>query len=408
MLVATFWIVAGTGTIVLLVAAMNKKNSMRCKSVEVTITGVQNNYFVNEDDVKTIIRHINGGKLEGVEVSKFNLQMMEAALKKNIWIRDAELFFDNNEHLKVDIDEREPVARIFTDKGTSFYIDSSRRLLPLSNKASARIPVFTGFVETRTITRADSLLFKDVAILGEYILNDPFWMAQIEQIDIQPGRQFEMVPKVGNHIIAFGTVADHEQKFRKLLKFYKTVLAKAGWSKYSKINVQYAGQVIGVKRAAAEITADSLRTIQIMNAIVLNTQARANDSLGNIQMSAEEQPGIDQIQSSERNDFESDDSAPVPTQNIVPSQENITAPVTSTLKPNTEIKTTRLPVEKKIQAPAVRPASKPASNTSATKQTTTKAAVKKEVKKPEVKKPVDTKQRQKQTPKAVMPPNNDY
>jgi cell division protein FtsQ len=54
-----------------------------------------------------------------------------------------QLFFDNNEVLQVVIDEREPIARIFTVAGNSYYIDSSLERLPLSDKMSARLPVFT-------------------------------------------------------------------------------------------------------------------------------------------------------------------------------------------------------------------------------------------------------------------------
>ncbi len=54
-------------------------------------------------------------------------------------------FFDNNMVLHAKISEREPVARIFTITGGSFYIDSSAHRMPLSDKMNVRIPVFTGF-----------------------------------------------------------------------------------------------------------------------------------------------------------------------------------------------------------------------------------------------------------------------
>ena len=217
---------------------------------------------------------MNGGKLEGVAVSNFNLQMMESALRKNQWIKKAELFFDNNEHLKVEVQEREPVARVFTDKGNSFYIDSSIHLLPVSDHFTARIPVFTGFVETSALSAADSLLLRDIASLGEYILKQPFWMAQIEQVDLQPGRRFEMIPKMGSQVIIFGDASAMEEKFGNLLLFYKKVLSKSGWNAYSRINVTYKGQVVAVKRGAADVVTDSLRTLQIMHAIAANAQAR--------------------------------------------------------------------------------------------------------------------------------------
>ena len=79
-------------------------------------------------------------------------------------------------------------------------------------------------------------------------MNDDFWMAQIEQVDYTAQKQFVMYPKIGDHAIILGDGNDLESKFRKLFIFYKEVLAKSGWDKYSTINVQFKGQVVAVPR----------------------------------------------------------------------------------------------------------------------------------------------------------------
>ena len=61
------------------------------------------------------------------------------------------MWFDNRNVLHVEVYEREPIARIFTTAGNSFYIDSTERKLPLSDKMSARVPVFTGFPDKKFI-----------------------------------------------------------------------------------------------------------------------------------------------------------------------------------------------------------------------------------------------------------------
>ncbi|MEJ7672207.1 MAG: hypothetical protein WKF59_05755 [Chitinophagaceae bacterium] len=74
------------------------------------------------------------------------------------------------------------------------------------------------------------------------------------------------------------------EKFTNLLTFYKQVATKVGWNKYSKIDVQYKGQVVAVKRGVEDVVLDSLRTKQIMQNIVLNALKQANDSTKNIQL----------------------------------------------------------------------------------------------------------------------------
>jgi cell division protein FtsQ len=72
-------------------------------------------------------------------------------------------------------------------------------------------------------------------------------MAQVAQIDITTDRQFEMIPVVGNHLVKLGNGENINQKFRRLMMFYKQVLSKTGFDKYKVINVQYKGQVVASK-----------------------------------------------------------------------------------------------------------------------------------------------------------------
>ena len=101
--------------------------------------------FIDKKDVVTIIYKRWEGNFKWKTTREFDLQKMEARLERDQWIKDAELFFDNKQVLQVKITEREPIARVITVSGNSFYIDSSCKRLPLSDKVSARVPVFTGF-----------------------------------------------------------------------------------------------------------------------------------------------------------------------------------------------------------------------------------------------------------------------
>src|SRR5205085_10412460 len=159
--------------------------------------------------------------IKGELVNSFNLHALETKLKQNVWIQNAELYFDNRDVLHITITEKEPVARIFTTEGQSFYIDSTGAKLPLSDKLSAKVPVFTGFPDKKILSEKDSQLLDDVRITANYILHDPFWMAQAAQIDITPQKNFEMVPVIGNHIVRLGNAENIENKFRRLMIFYQ-------------------------------------------------------------------------------------------------------------------------------------------------------------------------------------------
>ena len=287
------WALLGLATVVLLGAAISLRNNKRCKGVNINIRGIQNNFFIDKKEISDLLEKLCNGSPAGKTLGSFNLASIENTLKKNEWIRNAELFFDNNEILRVEVVEREPVARIFTTGGTSFYLDSSLTRLPLSDKSSARVPVFSNFpAKENALTKADSNLLTDINNISSFILKDPFWMAQIDQVDITAERNFEMIPKVGNQIIVFGNADNYEEKFNELLTFYKQVASKVGWNKYSKINVQYKGQVVAVKRGTEDIIQDLLTTKQIMQNIVVNAQKQANDSVNNIQLDQQQDDNI--------------------------------------------------------------------------------------------------------------------
>jgi cell division protein FtsQ len=273
------WLILASGVVVLLVAAMSKKNTEHVKGIDIKISGIQNNYFIDKSEVLKILEKVNGKKLEKSAISSLDLAAMENQLAKSEWIRKAELFFDNNKVLQVKISEREPIARLFTVSGSSFYIDSSLNYLPLSDKFSARLPVFTSFpTDVKIIKKRDSALLQGVKILSEYINAHPFWMAQIDQIDISNEGHFDLIPKLGNQVIRFGDADNYEQKFNKLLAFYKQVETKVGWNKYAVLDLQYKNQVVGVVRDAAEIKSDSLRAVEIMKAIISEAEKNTSDS----------------------------------------------------------------------------------------------------------------------------------
>lgn len=257
---ATLWVSAGIALVIFLIAAMRKRDDKTCKGIDIEILDVKNNLFADKNDVKGMLQHLSP-VIVGRPIGDFDLLKMEKTLEGNVWIKDAELFFDNNEVLRVKVKEREPMARIFTTTNKSYYIDKDFVRLPLSTKFSAQVPVFTGCPLDKTKwNKEDSVLLQQVKSISEFIGNDSFWAAQIEQVDYNAAKTFELVPSVGDHIIVLGDGNELERKFNNLYLFYKEVLAKTGWNTYSLINVQYKGQVVATRKNKQPVKASVLQT----------------------------------------------------------------------------------------------------------------------------------------------------
>ena len=259
------WMVIGSGMLVLLIAAMGKQKKNTCKDYIITIKeGKQENIFLSKEEILKLVKAAAKGNIKGQAKASFNLQQMEGLLEDNVWIKDAQLYFDNKDVLHVSVAEREPVARIFTNSGKSFYIDENEKGIPLSENLSTKVPVFTGVPDKENRAKKDSLLLHDIRITAQFISSDPFWTSQVAQIDVAPSNadgslEFDMVPLIGNHIVKLGSGENIEQKFGRLFIFYKQVLSRTGFDKYKTVDVRYAGQVVGGKSENPKVDSVQLR-----------------------------------------------------------------------------------------------------------------------------------------------------
>ena len=77
---------------------------------------------------------------------------------------------------------------------------------------------------------------------------DSFWGAEIVQFvadTISTGEiSLRLIPRSGDFIIEFGTLADGEHKLEKLQEFYDKGLSRMGWDRFRIVDVRYDKQVI--------------------------------------------------------------------------------------------------------------------------------------------------------------------
>ncbi|HVG40336.1 MAG TPA: hypothetical protein VM888_01900 [Chitinophagaceae bacterium] len=267
--------------IVLLAAANRKQQQHNCRQVSVNIKG--DKFYIDKADILKAVQAGVKGSLINRPITDFNLSLLEKNLESQSWINDAEIYFDSKDVLHVIVSEREPIARVFTTSGTTFYMDSAGKRLPLLKKVSARVPVVTNFIAAKKLRAGDSVLLKDVTKLVQFISADDFWKAQIAQIDITPSHTFELLPVVGNHIIKLGSTDDLEEKMQRLFIFYKQVLSKTGFDKYAVLDVQFKGQVVASQKNNAS-GIDSVQLVKNIQDLMTKTKQRFyNDSIAVVQ-----------------------------------------------------------------------------------------------------------------------------
>lgn len=252
-LVRVLWSIAGAALIVLFVVAWKAKEEKKYNSIQIELVGENTAaLFMDEKEILQII-HEQGVK-EGQAIGELNLNTLEKYLETIRWVKQVELFLDNAQVLQVKIEQRIPIARIFTASGNSFYIDKEGLQLPLKQLTVLRLPVFTNFPsDQEKLSKPDSLLLNDILHFTKAVATDSFFMAQTAQVNIASNGDFELVPSVGDHLVLIGSVENIEDKLNRLYTFYKKVWVQSGLNAYQVIDCRFDNQIVALKKGMQPI-----------------------------------------------------------------------------------------------------------------------------------------------------------
>lgn len=210
-----------------------------CRDVELVIKDTANAGFVTKSEITALLQK-KGIYPVGEKVERIHTKTLEKELNKHPLIDRTECYKTPSGKIRIEVRQRVPILRVMNDKGENYYIDNKGTIMPPDAKCIAHRVIATGNVEK-------SFAMRDLYKFGVFLQNNKFWDAQIEQIHVLPGRDVELVPRVGNHIIYLGKLENIEQKLERLKVFYEKALNQVGWNKYSRISLEFGNQIICTK-----------------------------------------------------------------------------------------------------------------------------------------------------------------
>jgi cell division protein FtsQ len=218
----------------------HKNEDQKCESVVITIKDSAKTQFVSSKDIKD--RLIKEDiKLVGKRFKKINTEKIEKTLEENPFILNVECYTTSSGDLNIDVWQREPVFRVYGK--SSYYVDVQGKTFPISSDYVAYVPVVSCPAELYKSYVTGPL--KGFMI---FIKNDPFWSAQIEQVDVQLNGDVILIPRVGDQEIEIGRLEDYPSKLAKLKEFYKKGLNKIGWGDYKRISIKFKNQVVCTRK----------------------------------------------------------------------------------------------------------------------------------------------------------------
>jgi cell division protein FtsQ len=254
------WFLIIAGLLVSLGFVQHQQSQLLCSDMKVIIDGGSEHNFIDVNDVRAIIKN-SGDSVIGQSVSSIDVGLLETLIENHPSVANAEVYKTINGEINVKVKQRNPLIRIFPVNSDGFYIDDKGYFMPLSSKYSAKVLMASGHIiagfntlqgtNINEIIQNDSLakktLLDDLFILADFISRDKFWSAQIQQVYVDMNKEIELIPRVGNHKIILGDVSELEDKFKRLMVFYRDGLSKTGWNEYEIINLKYKDQIVCTK-----------------------------------------------------------------------------------------------------------------------------------------------------------------
>jgi len=279
------WFILVVGMGVLMGFSLNKRDAQTFSELQISIDKPSQSRFVTQENIENMFSNLGYG-LENQNINEVDIRQLEILLTNKPSISKANVYKTIAGKVVIHVKEREPIIRIYNRFGESFYLDKQGSLMPLSNQYSARVLIANGdinipystvynleklekqlnpiFRKRNTSAVQNTVLIEKLNVdedeypgasqlkalfqLANFIDLSSFWSAQISQVYVNENGDFELTPRVGGHTILFGSGTDIEEKFKKLMTFYKKGLSRTGWNEYSLINLKFKNQVVCTKR----------------------------------------------------------------------------------------------------------------------------------------------------------------
>jgi len=229
-----------------------RSNKVVCQKINVQISDSLLNRFVDRNDIVSFMKK-SESLVFGKPIWDLNTALIENRIENLSFVLNAEAYSDCKGQLNIIVRQKKPIIRVKNNAGGEFYIDNQGDVLPLSGKYASHVLIVNGeisnnvLVNKRKVKDYKNNRLNEIYTLAKFIDSNEFWRAQIQQIYLTSNGEYEMIPRVGAHVILFGSFRDYQNKFKKLMAVYQQGFKYKGWNKYSIINLKFDNQIVCTK-----------------------------------------------------------------------------------------------------------------------------------------------------------------
>lgn len=247
--------------IVIVVGANIFVQNQNINNVEISIKYGKSDTIITSKEISASLLS-NYGDFLKKQRKNVDEEEIEEFLLNNPYIENAEVYQTLKGNLAIEIKQREPIVKIYTQRGLEYYIDKTGKIIPIKNMETTDVVIASGNIdvngEVLNKKQLDTLdieskkgfektLSKIFYIAGK-LSSDTILNYQIDQIYVPAKGDYELIPKIGNYIIKIGEPVDIGDQFTKLDYLYREGFSRIGWDNYKIVDLRYRNQVVCTKK----------------------------------------------------------------------------------------------------------------------------------------------------------------
>ena len=224
--------------------ARYKSQGEVCASVEVEVINADSTSFVTPQGVLSDLEH-QGMKFVGKRMADINASDIEEILGDSPYLEFADIVKCAEGKLLIRVSQLLPVLRVF-DGENSYYVNRAGKRMDASIYYHTDVPVVQGhFTNKYPATRLLPLI--------DYVESDSLLRSLVTMYTVRDSNNIIIVPQISGHVVNMGNASGFENKFAKLLLFYREVMPKRGWNTFDTISVKWDHQIVATRRVKAVV-----------------------------------------------------------------------------------------------------------------------------------------------------------
>ncbi len=224
--------------------ARYKSQGEVCESVEVEVINADSTSFVTPEGVLSDLEH-QGLKFVGKRMAEIQASDVEEILGNSPYLEFADIVKCQDGRLLIRVSQLLPVLRVF-DGENSYYVNRAGKRMDASVYYHTDVPVVQGhFTKQYPPTKLLPLI--------DYVESDSLLRSLVTMYCVRDSNNVILVPQISGHVVNIGNASGFENKFAKLLLFYREVMPKRGWNTFDTISVKWDHQIVATRRIKAVV-----------------------------------------------------------------------------------------------------------------------------------------------------------